>query len=89
MRHGNVSGRRKQQGSIVGFSHSRGNLNGIHVAVAYNVTNRKLTIDSTCALQMKKVKRKQNVKEELAAIEESIRKDRETLSLDPEEYIFD
>ena len=40
--YGNVSGRRI--GLYCWISHSREILNGIHVAVAYNVTNRKLTI---------------------------------------------
>ena len=44
VRHGNVSGRRIKQGSIVRLiTYNRGILNGTHVTVAYNVTNRKLT----------------------------------------------
>ena len=43
VRHGNVSGRRIQVGLHCWISHSIGILNGIHVAVVYNVTNRKLT----------------------------------------------
>ena len=44
VRHSNVNGRRIQLRLHCLISHSREILNGIHVAVAYNVTNRKLSI---------------------------------------------